>query len=162
MSSFLQDNKTYIHIASEIIVLGGVSYYFNKKLSQSNVKINSLEQNVNELILIVKEQQMKIDELHNILTTRNNYQRNFVNPETNNQHRKVFVPTPEVIIKEKPLEESPKKREVNVKEVQLTPKQTLFQENPNLKSPSTTKVSVIEENDEDLDKDLEEELKELI
>lgn len=63
MSSFFQNNKTLVHIGSEVIIFGIAMFVIYRKTSHLTQKMNELENKVKELESIVVEQNKKINEI---------------------------------------------------------------------------------------------------
>ena len=135
------ENKQMIHIASEIIVLGGLIYYFNQK----NKKLLSHIQDLSR----------KIEDQEGILQ----------------KHEEIIRKMSEFINQQKNTIEKPKKipvKEIRTKKSE--PIKVSFKQNPSpIKNKITQRVEEIssseeeeeEEEESDLDAELEEELQEL-
>lgn len=132
------ENKQMIHIASEIIVLGGLIYYFNQK----NKKLLSHIQDLSR----------KIEDQEGILQ----------------KHEEIIRKMSEFINQQKNTIEKPKKipvKEIRTKKSE--PIKVSFKQNPSpIKNKIIQRVEEIssseeEEEESDLDAELEEELQEL-
>jgi hypothetical protein len=139
--SKMMENKQMIHIVSEIIVLGGLIYYFNQKNKKLLSHIQDLSRKIEEQEGILQKHEeiiIKISE--------------FINQQKN-------ISTP--IIKKIPLKENRTKKSEPIK--------VSFKQNPSpIKNKITQRVEEIssseeeeEEEESDLDAELEEELQEL-
>ena len=137
----MMENKQMIHIVSEIIVLGGLIYYFNQKNKKLLSHIQDLSRKIEEQEGILQKHEeiiIKISE--------------FINQQKN-------ISTP--IIKKIPLKENRTKKSEPIK--------VSFKQNPSpIKNKITQRVEEIssseeeeEEEESDLDAELEEELQEL-
>ena len=212
---------TMAHIASEIIVIGGISYLFNKRISELNNKVSVLEKKIETLetgnnkndanVGISNEQfsQFQQQTSHHINNIYNAIKQLSSISFSDNQHesiRKPHIPSSQQIRHRKPLSQQPSQHHLSESKsnfVQQPPRHVSFsltsienhplvsgyhqqpsssveivdesQQN-NSKSSSnelmyqsdpdshSTKLNIEDEkkiNDEDLDQELEDELKEL-
>lgn len=195
------DKKTILHIASEIIVIGGISFYFSAKNKQCQEKISILEHKIQQQELIIQNHEQLLLKLLNNVNLLNN---NINSIQQNNKKKKTpsssssfsnnsskqksneinFIqdknvnkqPLYEKPLYEKPLHEKPM-------EIPFFPKNNLKDQiiimeikndNNGKKNSSYQSSSKVEEipdeieiikavvaNDDDLDKELENELNEM-
>lgn len=111
MTSFLKDNQLAIHVVSEVLIIGGATYYLYRKIGNNKEKIDELENTVKKLQSTISDQDTKIAELANIIKTQNtNYIRLVENinylqkayeslktsPQTNNQPLRTVKQTVEL------------------------------------------------------------------
>jgi hypothetical protein len=71
MTSFLKDNQLAIHVVSEVLIIGGATYYLYRKIGNNKEKIDELENTVKKLQSTISDQDTKIAELANIIKTQN-------------------------------------------------------------------------------------------
>lgn len=180
------DKKTILHIASEIIVIGGISFYFSLKNKQCQEKISILEHKIQQQELIIQNhEQLLLKLLNNVNLLNNNIntiQQNSKKKKTpsssveNNSSSKQksneinFIQDNKNLNKQ-PLYEKPidvPSFPCNLKD-QIIIMELKKNDNDNSRYSSSSKVEEIPDeieiikatNDDDLDKELENELNEM-
>ncbi len=61
------DTKTMIHVGVEIVVIGGITFYLNKRISGVQEEIGLLREKVESLETIIQQQNQMISQHENIL-----------------------------------------------------------------------------------------------
>ena len=189
------DKKTILHIASEIIVIGGISFYFSAKNKQCQEKISILEHKIQQQELIIQNHEQLLLKLLNNVNLLNN---NINSIQQNNKKKKTpsssssssvsnnlskqqksneinFIQDKNVNkqpLYEKPLYEKP--MEIPFFPTNLKDQIIIMEINNNGEKNSSYQSSKVEEipdeieiiksvvaNDDDLDKELENELNEM-
>ena len=145
------ENKQMIHIASEIVVLVGLTFYFNQKNRKLMSHIEDLAQKIEEQEDLLQKHEQIIKKMVE-----------FINQQNQNS-------TPPVFVQKQPIKTKSKKD--SVKEVHSSPPLTVRKSPTKDIKPKVSFKSDIqpvkedqdedEEEESDLDAELEEELKEL-
>ena len=154
MSGFFQNNKTAIHIASEVIVFGIAMFVIYRKTNTLSDEIKDLETRVMDLENIVIEQKKIINQ---IMSTSKNYSMySQTHPVV---HIQSSQPThgqthPVVHIQSS----QPTYSQNNSNQSQPTYNQNISNQS---QPTSQTLATIVEIEEDELDKSLEEELKEL-
>lgn len=172
--SIFQD-KTIIHISCEVIIIGTITYFFHTKtkklLSQINENEKSIELLNNEMNSLKNQlihTQSNVNELRNIVLFQRNVQ-------TKSVEKPVFYPTQnEVqISQEVPVfkKMEPEIRQKNVQIMEIPEEELCFKKIEPVQSRKNVQIIEIVQNTDkkcaqievldDLDKELEDELKEL-
>jgi hypothetical protein len=161
----LIDNKQIIHIATEIIVIVCLTFYFTKKTKVLTNKIDSLEEKIEAQKLIIQQHDQLIHKLIELINEQMLHK---------NVVAETFQNQPVIIEKSKKIQ--PVKKNINEKNTKPTttlPKNTVKTVLHEKKYAPEHKVSIIEESasekdeeeeeeESDLDAELQEELGELV
>ena len=156
MSKLFTDNKQMIHILSEVVVLVGITFYFNQKNKKLMAHIEDLAQRVEEQEdLLQKHDQLLKQIVEHISKQQAMARQNVTRPPPGSmgkpiQRRK----SPDKISK-------PKKAPVRVRFAQDT-KQTILPDTPQSNVEVETEVEDEVETELDLDAELREELNDLV
>jgi hypothetical protein len=153
--SKLFDNKQLLHIASEIVIIGGLSYYINNKLKIANTNMANFNSKLEELEELIKVQQKQIQDLTNNL--------NIIKKKILNQH----PPPPQLHKNTNKVVENPPKREDNVVETKNKELENIISSItfiPMMKDnvpTSNMDIEEISDEENNLDEELKDELDEL-
>ncbi len=154
-----------IHIASEIVVVIGLTFYFNQKNKKLMSHIEDLSQKIEEQEDLLQKHEQIIKKL---VESINHYQSEFKHQQRQSDY---YPPPQQVQTKNKKNEKEIKTKSILVKPVlsKSEPKVSFKEDNPRkLNPPQPPKEEKEEEEEEeeeedsDLDAELSEELKELV
>ena len=126
--SKLIENKHIIHIASEIIVLLGLTFYFNQKNKKIMGHIQDLSQRIEEQEDLLQKHEQVIKKLVDFISKQSE--------STNNIHQ--HVSSPNIQIKKHPLVVTTPTKEIHTKPPTLT--KTPPTKTPTTPTPTTTKT----------------------
>ena len=178
--SKLIENKHMIHIASEIIVLLGLTFYFNQKNKKIMSHIQDLSQRIEEQEDLLQKHEQVIKKLVDFISKQKSDSNNIIHQHVNspniqikNQNKKPspVIPIPTKEIHTKPHVPTPTK-EIHTKHLVATstplkPEPSKVTVVPLARKPIQSRIEEIESEDEedeeesDLDTELAEELGEL-
>ena len=152
------ENKQMIHIASEIVVVIGLTFYFNQKNKKLMGHIEDLSQRIEEQEDLLQKHEQIIRKLLDFI---NQSESKHQHPKSQSEYQ------PQVQTKQKKIEKEIKPKSIVTKTVLSKPEQKVtFKEeeiprklNP---PPPIEEEEEDEEEDSDLDAELSEELKELV
>ena len=152
------ENKQMIHIASEIVVVIGLTFYFNQKNKKLMGHIEDLSQRIEEQEDLLQKHEQIIRKLLDFI---NQSESKHQHPKSQSEYQ------PQVQTKQKKIEKEIKPKSIVPKSVLSKPEQKVTFKEEELPRKLNPPPQPIEEEDEDSDEDsdldaeLSEELKEL-
>ena len=153
----LMENKQMIHIASEIVVVIGLTFYFNQKNKKLMGHIEDLSQRIEEQEDLLQKHEQIIRKLLDFI---NQSESKHQHPKSQSEYQ------PQVQTKQKKIEKEIKPKSIVTKTVLSKPEQKVtFKEEEiprKLNPPPPIEEEEEDEEDSDLDAELSEELKELV
>ena len=162
ISTFMSKNSMAIHITVETIMFSIFGYYFYNKIGKTTSRIDLLENKIKYLEDIIIKQDMIMKELQ--YTVNKLFNQTFTFPNTAPQSTPIFQKPssapklqPVNIFSSFSLDSILPKSSVQISDLSDTESQPSTDSTLKIHQP----VSVIQENKEDLDKEIENELKEL-
>jgi len=153
----LMDNKYMVHIASEIVVLIGLTFYFNQKNKKMMNYIEDLVQRVEEQEDILQKHEQLIKKLIGYINQLSSQPYNTSLPLHKQAPIKQPSINPKSSIKISFKENSKNNKVENSKKNNIE----ILNENEETNENKESENEEISENEEDLDKELDEELDEL-
>lgn len=167
--SLLQDKKFIIHVSCEIIILGSMVYFFNNKTKQLLAKVTQNEKDIEELktelSVLKKQNEPNLNEMRFLLNAMEESKKDAKNILSQLKQSKQYQsqrsqppqppqPPPPPKPHPKPIEEE--------EEEEKEPKRVRINENVQVFSFEPKKTGVQIEVIDELDKELEDELNELV
>lgn len=106
MSTFFQNNKTILHIASEIIVFCAISVFFYRKIGNITESIKNIENKLNQMDRFLSEQQQLNNQLVTQIKILVREKKYFEDTRVNSKEREKEIIVESVVLKPEIQEEN--------------------------------------------------------
>ena len=161
--SKLLENKQIIHIATEIVVLIGITFYFSSKNKKLSTHIEDLSQRLEEQEDLIQNHERIIRQLVQAMNSQNGASKPVSQqpPKKGKSGVKFKTPSPQSRPQHQSRQVSPPRQERQVSPERSQSPVQVFEDNEEIEEQKQTVEEYSSEDDSDLDDEIAEELQEL-